>query len=405
MSEPTAADGPAVETEVPVTCKFTGCSNRPEPKDPSKPGPAPEYCAREDHNAGTKWRLDQQAKRAAKRAAGSAGAPEIEAVESDKPVTDSAADAVNVRETVIAKVDQLRAELERYITLLQTVNDPEAAEAQMLAVESEAQTRIATADQRADAERSRRVTAENVARAAEEAKAAADEAAEQLMNELEEAQAQFQSETARIREDAAAQIEAAQNEAAMAVETAKHDANSKVERITQDAAQAREQLLAETAMKVAEFKQQADERVDVAETAAGRAQTEATSKVEAMEKTVADEKAAAEAVKTQAEEAVKAAQAKETAAEERVRTAEASVLQAERDAETRVSVEQERRTALETAHAAELGRAIERQGVLEGQVAALHTTVNDTKDQMREVQTKLTLAQAEVERLTTSGGK
>ncbi|MDX3282759.1 hypothetical protein PV435_41855, partial [Streptomyces scabiei] len=89
MSEPTA-ESPPRESEAKPTCKFPGCGDLREPKkDPSAPGPAPEYCVREDHNAGTAWR----AKRKAAAGAGRAGV--VEEPDTDKPVTDSAADAVN----------------------------------------------------------------------------------------------------------------------------------------------------------------------------------------------------------------------------------------------------------------------------------------------------------------------
>ncbi|MFJ4851698.1 hypothetical protein ACIP64_40940, partial [Streptomyces sp. NPDC088733] len=194
------------EPEVAPTCQFPGCGNPPEPKDPTVPGPAPKYCVREDHNPLTAYRAKKR------KAAGPAGTRPVQEPDTDHPVTGAAADAVNVREEVLREVTALRADLDRYLTLLQTVSDPEAAEAQMLAVQSDADARIASAEQRADAERSRRLTAEAVARAAEDAKTAAEEATEQAVRELDAARQQFEADAARVKTSAEQAIATARAE-------------------------------------------------------------------------------------------------------------------------------------------------------------------------------------------------
>jgi hypothetical protein len=354
--QPTEQTAETTVEEAP-RCAFPECTARPVPKDPNAPGRAPKYCSDPDHNAMSAYR--------AKR--GKTSATKAAPVEepSDRVVTDAARTAGIVQGTVLQKVDELQAELARYVDLLQTINDPDAAEAEVASVAAAADSQVAEWRKKAttaNTEREAAVRQRDLARAETEE---AQEAADRAIAELEQETARFEAETERIRTEAEQRVERLQAEADQDVEKAKEEA---------------------------------DKRVREAQDKAGKAEVAAKAEVEAMEKTV-------KAVQAEKEQAVTAAQGEATAAEERAREAEALAVQAERDAETRVAAEKERRTEQEKAHAAELGRAIERQGVLEGQVEKLNETVNDTKDKMREVQTELALAQAEVKRLTTAGGK
>ncbi|MEU0032038.1 hypothetical protein [Streptomyces sp. NPDC006335] len=368
MSEqPTEQTAEAPAEEAPQ-CAFPGCTAPPVPKDPTVPGRAPKYCSDPDHNAMSAYR--------AKR--GKTGTTKAQAAEepSDRIVTDAARTATIVQGTIVQKVDELRAELSRYVDLLQTVTDPEAVEAEVASVAAAADSAVAEWRKKAITATTERDAALRQRERAIEETEEAQEAADRAIAELEQETARFETETERIRTEAEQRVERLQTEADQAIEKAKTEAAAAIKRAQDEADQ-----------KATAAKNEADKRVRDAEDKAGKAEVAAKAEVEAMKKTV------------------KTAQDAVTAAEQRAREAEASALQAERDAETRVAAEKERRTEQEKAHAAELGRAIDRQGVLEGQVEALHKTVNDTKDQMREVQTALALAQAEVTRLTTAGGK
>ncbi|MFJ2561250.1 MULTISPECIES: hypothetical protein [unclassified Streptomyces] len=376
--QPTEQTAEATVEEAP-RCAFPECTARPVPKDPNAPGRAPKYCSDPDHNAMSAYR--------AKR--GKASATKAAPVEepSDRVVTDSARTAGIVQGIVLQKVDELRAELARYIELLTTITDPDAAEAEVASVAAAADSQVAEWRKKAttaNTEREAAVRQRDLARAETEE---AQEAADRAIAELEQETARFEAETERIRAEAEERVERLQAEADQAVEKTKEEAAAAVKRAQDEAKQ-----------QVTAAKEEADKRVREAQDKAGKAEVAAKAEVEAMQKTV-------KAVQAEKEQAVTAAQGAATAAEGRAREAEALALQAERDAETRVAAEKERRTEQEKAHAAELGRAIERQGVLEGQVEKLNTAVNDTKDKMREVQTELALAQAEVKRLTTAGGK
>lgn len=64
-------------------------------------------------------------------------------------------------------------------------------------------TKVSEAQREASTERTRRITAEQAAKAAKDAEAAAVEAAEQAMAELDDARTRFEAEVERIRAEAA----------------------------------------------------------------------------------------------------------------------------------------------------------------------------------------------------------
>nr|WTE08752.1 hypothetical protein OH765_40235 [Streptomyces anulatus] len=367
MSEQQTEPTTEAPTEDAPQCAFPECTARPVPKDPTKTGRKPKYCSDPDHNALSSFRAKE----------GKTGSTKTATDEpSDRIVTDAARTAGIVQGSVLEKVSELQKELARYVDLLQTVTNPEAAEAEVTAVAAQADQQVAEWRKKAsnaNTERAAAVRQADLARAETEE---AREAATRAIALLDEETARFERETQEVREKAAADVATVQEEI--------REVREKTEK---DIRQAHEEAKAE-----------ADRRVKDAQDKAGKAEVEAAGKVEAMEKTV-------KAVQAETGEAVKKAQGEATAAEKRAREAEARALQADRDAEIRVKAEKERRTEQEKAHAAELGRAIDRHGVLEGQVENLNKAVNDTKDQMREVQTELALAQAEIKRLTPAGGK
>lgn len=382
MGDPGADTTAGADTEQ-VTCKFPGCGEPPEPKDPAKPGPAPEYCAREDHNPGTKWRHDQAAKRAAKKAAGMGGAAEPD---TDKPVTDSAAEAVNVREQVVRYVVGLQDSLERYVTLLETVSDPEAAEVQVLAVESEANTRIALADARADQERARRVTAEQFKDAAEADRRAADQAAGQMVEELEAARTQFAADVERITAEADARVEAAQT----AVEDAREEAGRQV-------AEAR--ALAEThvnaarqgaADEIAAIRRACAEEVQTAQNTAGQARAKAERDIAEMTRVLEEAQAAAAAQ-------VEDANGKTAAAQARTAEAEETARQARRDAEAMVQAVKDAAETVRAGLQAELERTNARLESREVRVDELRNELDGgVKDKLRAAQERARTAEQEL---------
>jgi colicin import membrane protein len=383
--QPTEA--PAVEVDTPPSCKYPGCGNPPEPKAPSTTGPAPKYCTREDHNPVSAYRAKNR-----KPAAGGTR-PAVEEP-SDKPVTDAAADAVNVREDIVKGIASLQADVARWLDLLATMTDPEAAEAQITAVTSEAATQVATAVQRADNERARAVALEQRAKDADTARSEAQDAADGAINQLDEALQKFETDLQKARDDAAGQVRLAQEEADRKVAEANRKADEAIEAARQDAAD-----------RVNKIREIADTRVIDAEQAAEEKVDAANKRVAAMEEMVEQTKTEAAKTKTDADRAVATA-TEETA--KALKTAESARRQAEQavhDAEVAVAAEKTLREQQTTAYDAELGRArdsaeqlLRRQTDLEGQVTALHDAVNQTKDELRDAQTKLQLANAELKR-------
>lgn len=307
MSEP-SADAPAGSNAVAEQCAFPGCEDPREPKkDPSAPGPAPKFCVRPDHNAGAKWRAERKAKAGSRTDA-------VEEVETDKPVTDAAVNAVNVREQVIVHVKGLLRDLPRYVDLMQTISDPEAAEAQVLAVESEAATRVAQAEARADQERTAKIAAQSAKQAAEDEKAAADQAASQIADELEAARAQFDADVEQIRAAAKAEVQEARDlqeekrqEAERLVEDARQKAETHVNAARQGAADEIKAIRDATAREV-----------KAAQDAAGKAEVAAARLVEEMTRELEAAQAAATA---QVNEANSSGRLRSSAPPRRTRTA------------------------------------------------------------------------------------
>ncbi|MFJ2225594.1 hypothetical protein ACIOFY_36830 [Streptomyces anulatus] len=372
MSEATP-EAPAATSAPEQTCKWEGCDAPREPKDPSKRGPAPSYCTREDHNAGAAWRRT----RAAKSASNAAGAPDE--LETDKPVTNAAAESVNVREDVVRLLRQLPESLERYIGLLQTISDPEAAEAQVMSAESEANTRIATAQARADAERTARIAAVAAKEAAVGEKAVADEAADLMAKELEDAHTTHAAEVVRIQEAANADVRKARDQE----EQKRLESERLVKEAEKKAAAEVKTVKDSAAADIAEARRLAADAIKKAQDEAGRREVAAAKTVEDMTATLKKERA--DAAK-QVDEANK----KMAAAEKRAGDAERAAQQARQDADARVKAEKSAAETVRSGLEAELKRANdalasrdERVKELDARVDELRREVDAKKDELR----------------------
>ncbi|MEV8344601.1 hypothetical protein [Streptomyces niveus] len=377
MSEPTPG-APTRESAEQLTCKFLGCGDaRETKKDQSAPGPASDYCARPDHTAGAAWRARKKAERAA---AAKTGAPEEP--ETDKPVTDSAADAVNVREDVVRLLKQLPESLDRYVGLLETITDPEAAEAQVLAVESEANTRVATALARADGERTRRITAEQAKDAAEGEKDAANEAAEQMETELAEARARFQAEVERITAAAANDVQEArdlQERKRQEAELLVAEANEKTTTHVNAARKA-------AADEIAAMRKRSEAEIKDAHHVAGLAKNDADRRIAEMTTTLENAQAAAA---TQVEEA----NGKATTAEARANEAEENGRQALRNAEGMVQAAKDAAETVQDGLRAELERTNDKLEKRETRIDELRGELDKVKDKLRAVEDRARTAE------------
>ncbi|GLX19586.1 MULTISPECIES: hypothetical protein [Streptomyces] len=181
-----------VETiETAPTCSYPGCTHAPEPKAPGAEGPAPRYCAHPDHNAlgaFRKFRAKRQQRKEDKRAAAEAAksVPQAEpAAPADSVRMADRGEAARSRDTVVALVQQLSAELPAYIEELALITDSAAAEARIETVARASAQRVLAAEERATL---------------------AEEAADMAVAALDAASDEFAQETAAIREEAARKV-------------------------------------------------------------------------------------------------------------------------------------------------------------------------------------------------------
>ena len=107
------------------TCRFPGCQRPPEAPEAST-GRPPEYCDDPTHNRASAWRARQQVNDAATRAAEA------------RPVDLARQRASEITGQVTGMIELLGQQLTVLVEELRTVRDPEAAEAQIESVTSEA---------------------------------------------------------------------------------------------------------------------------------------------------------------------------------------------------------------------------------------------------------------------------
>lgn len=159
-------------------CRFPGCGRPAMPGEGT--GRPPLYCDNPDHNRAAAWRARQQA--------GVTSAP-VPAAGEGRPV-----DAARVRAGAITAQVRGMVELldERLVTLigeLRTLGDPEAVEAQLDTVRSQAEAEAAAAKAEAARAGQARLVAEEERAEADAAAAEALQAAEQAEQRLAQAQA------------------------------------------------------------------------------------------------------------------------------------------------------------------------------------------------------------------------
>jgi colicin import membrane protein len=147
-------------------CRFPGCQ-RPAMAAEAGTGRPPEYCDDPTHNRASAWRARQRPSEAAARGAEA------------RPVDSARQRASEITGQVSGMIEHLGQQLAALVEELRTVGDPEAVEAQIESVASEAAEQVAGANARA-------TRAEQAQRRAEAEKAEADAAAEEATRTSEE---------------------------------------------------------------------------------------------------------------------------------------------------------------------------------------------------------------------------
>src|SRR5690625_4805216 len=149
------------------TCRFPGC-HRPAMAAEADTGRPPEYCDDPKHTRAAAWRARRRLE-----AAGGEGSTAEEA----RPVDAARQRASEITGQVAGMIEHLGQQLTTLVGELHTVTDPDAVEAQLESVSTEAAEQVAAANARA-------ARAEQAQRRAEadreEADAAAGEATEQV---------------------------------------------------------------------------------------------------------------------------------------------------------------------------------------------------------------------------------
>jgi colicin import membrane protein len=167
-----------------VICRYPTCNNLRQAA--TGTGRPSAYCDNTDHTPVSNHRARQQLRAAV--AGGSSATPV-------KPEQASPVVPVeSLRTTVVHGMQQLQTNLERYLSIITTLADPDLSAAQIQATLDQAQTRVAEAQQIISAERSLRLAAE-IARTAAEAQAQeAHDAAESAIGRMEEVEARSEQQ-------------------------------------------------------------------------------------------------------------------------------------------------------------------------------------------------------------------
>jgi len=248
-----------------TTCAYPLCDRQPRPAE-DRAGAKPKYCGEADrltgkpHTALTAFRRRQELGR-------QAGAPP-EPADLDRPVTMAAARVAELRTGIRADIAALTCRLAELVTQLDRAADPEAAAAQIEAVQAEAGGQIA--DARAEAARAGQIRQQAGAEAGE-ARAAAAEADAQLSAALAAKAAADQAAQA-ARESAQAEIAQAEHAASQRVLAAEQDRDRSIAAASRlaDEAEARARIAEQDTARARQAAESAAAELDRARSAADR---------------------------------------------------------------------------------------------------------------------------------------
>ena len=209
-----------------TVCRYPTCNN-PRRAETGTGRPST-YCSDSDHTAVSNHRA-----RAALKAI-AAGVAQESGVKREQQPPIGVIPVESLRSSVVNGMMQLQGNLERYITTLVEISDPDVSMAQMQATLDRADTRIAEALQNASTERSLRLAADAATVAARQEAQAEREAAELAIEHMEEAEAR----TKRISEETEQQIAAVQAERDETIERVRGEARQQIDETLQQAKEA-----------------------------------------------------------------------------------------------------------------------------------------------------------------------
>jgi len=154
------------------------------------------YCSNPKHNAVNSHRARQQL-----RAAAALETSVDATTKREAPSASVTAPVESLRSSVLGRITLLQSDLERYVTVLGQLSDPDVSAAQIQAALAQANARVAEAQQHVSVEQALRLKAEHDLLIAQEEAHSEREAAEQAIAHMEEVEtnAQHQLEEAEQR--------------------------------------------------------------------------------------------------------------------------------------------------------------------------------------------------------------
>jgi len=255
-----------------TVCRYPTCR---EPRQAATgSGRRSAYCSNSEHNAVNNHRARQQLKTIA-----AGGTPETAP---KRETLAGVAQMESLRQSVVSGMLQLQGNLERYVTMLTEIADPDISVAQIQAAQAQAETKIAEVQQSLSMERSLRLAAEAASQTALQNAQAEHEAAELAIQQMEEAEVRH----LRQIEEAEQQLVQIQAEKDSAIAQARAEGQRQIEERERQAREAIAQAQAQKASAEAEARE--------ASTRAHDAETNARTQVETAERLVSEARATLE---------------------------------------------------------------------------------------------------------------
>ncbi len=207
-----------------AVCRYPTCDHPRKPE--TGTGRPSAYCDNPEHTAVSNHRA-----RASLKQLASGGTPEA-TIKREQPAA-GVVPVESLRSSVLQAMTQLQSGLERYVSTLVEIADPDLSAAQIQSIMDQANARIADAQQAVSTERSLRLAAESASGAARQEAQAEREAAETAIERMEEAEARTQ----RIQEEAEQHIAAVQTERDETIERVRREAQQQIEEAFRQAKQ------------------------------------------------------------------------------------------------------------------------------------------------------------------------